>query len=209
MGLGPRSRPASAATSPATCRVDMPALAAMLPPPSGVPPIAPPARARAATSCRRRRWRRAARRLPFRLETNTCQKRKPDPSLSCDDSTVGRWWSLHRPRHRPNGTGLSSAYGAIMPASVMTYAERADRARALPRQAGWATGIVGRCIVLRAAADDETADPPCDMGSSMSGKNRFGLAHTVDSLRAVAAASSRSTVRRAESVCRHPLVLFR
>jgi hypothetical protein len=36
--------------------------------------------------------------------------------------------------------------------------------------------------------------PPCDMGPSQSGKNRFGLAHTVDSLRAVAAASSRTTV---------------
>ena len=37
------------------------------------------------------------------------RKRNPDPRLSRDDSTGGRWWSLQRPRHRPNGTGLSLA----------------------------------------------------------------------------------------------------
>ena len=46
------------------------------------------------------------------------QTRNPDPRLSRDDSTGGRWRSLQRPRHRPNGTGLSLAITTTSPVAA-------------------------------------------------------------------------------------------
>ena len=55
----------------------------------------------------------------------SAQTRKPNPRLSRDDSTVGSWWSLHRPRHRPNGTGLSSTIMAAPPGGGAAPSTRA------------------------------------------------------------------------------------
>ena len=81
-------------------------------------------------------------------------KRKPSPRLSRDDSTVRRWWSLLRPRHRPDGTGLSSAITAASPGAAPStrapddlaaqHVRYAQRARETVRPSPLAVAIATR-----------------------------------------------------------------